>query len=121
MIINSSVGRGGINRAEDVRLVQHLLNNTIGTTGGILLVVDGIAGPKTAAAIELYQRRNGLATDGRVDPTGRTLKSLIGNFWTSMVAGVTAPPMTRSSGIAPLPDEVIAAAFAESLSKLRSV
>lgn len=121
MIINGSVGRGGVNQAPDVRLVQHLLNNSIAATGGILLAVDGIAGPKTAAAIELYQRRNGLTTDGRVDPTGRTLKSLISGFWTSMTSGLVVPPMARPDTIAPVPDDVIAAAFAESLSKLRSV
>ena len=50
------LGRGGINRAKDVRTVQTLLNQhrpvpmrPIG--------VDGLSGPETIAAIEDFQRR----------------------------------------------------------------
>jgi peptidoglycan hydrolase-like protein with peptidoglycan-binding domain len=88
MSIRSSVGRGGSNRAEDVRLVQRLLNDALARDGGQLLAVDGIAGPKTDAAIEQYQHRHGLPTDGRMDPSGPTLKHLIDAHLASMVAGM---------------------------------
>jgi peptidoglycan hydrolase-like protein with peptidoglycan-binding domain len=79
-IIQASVGRGGVNRPEDVRMVQELLNKHTRPPMQ-LLQVDGMAGPKTIAAIEAFQRHNlsMIHPDGRVDPDGRTLLALSSN------------------------------------------
>lgn len=47
-------------RGNDVRWVQYALNQR----GGYGLIVDGIAGEKTVAAIRDFQSRNGLDVDG---------------------------------------------------------
>lgn len=69
-----SVGRGGVNRAEDVRRVQSLLVER-GLNPG---PVDGVAGQRTIAAIVALQRRFMRRPDGRVDPNGRTWRELNG-------------------------------------------
>lgn len=77
--IIGSVGRGGKNYPpSDVMTVQYLLNCVPVSQGGPAqeLAVDGAAGPKTIAAIENYQRRQGGFADGRVDPGGNTLRVL---------------------------------------------
>jgi hypothetical protein len=79
--LNASVGKGGANQRADVRTVQTLLNdNHRKLTPLPLLVVDGIVGPRTLAAIEAFQRRvAGMAhPDVRVDPHGPTLTALRG-------------------------------------------
>jgi peptidoglycan hydrolase-like protein with peptidoglycan-binding domain/YHS domain-containing protein len=48
---------------DDVKLVQTNLNKN-----GFSLVVDGIFGAKTQAAVKEYQKSNGLAVDGVVGP-----------------------------------------------------
>jgi peptidoglycan hydrolase-like protein with peptidoglycan-binding domain len=75
--IRASVGRGGSNRFEDVRIVQDLLNKHIQPPMQPL-AVDGKVGPKTIAAIEAFQKRvlSMINPDGRVDPGGRTLTAL---------------------------------------------
>ena len=77
--ISQSVGRGGINRADDVKVVQELINNNLKKLPSLRpLDVDGDIGPLTIAAIEEFQRRVvGMAKpDGRVDPKGQTLALL---------------------------------------------
>ena len=76
-IIQASVGRGGVNHAEDTRQIQTLLNRHPDLPG-VPLLVDGVIGPVTIAAIEAFQGRHvGMALpDGRVDPGGRTLSLL---------------------------------------------
>lgn len=77
--ITASAGKGGVNRAEDVRAVQTLLNEN-----GYQLVplaglqVTGRMDPLTIAAIEEFQRRavHSIRPDGRVDPRGQTLAAL---------------------------------------------
>ena len=54
--IVASVGHGGLNRTEDVRLVQELLNRHMQPPQRPL-VVDGVMSPRTIAAIEAFQRR----------------------------------------------------------------
>jgi hypothetical protein len=78
--ITGSVGRSGMNRPQDVRAVQTLLNSVARDRGGPAqaLAIDGLAWSKTIAAIERFQR---LALghkwpDGRVDPFGPTLLAL---------------------------------------------
>ncbi|MDA7416285.1 hypothetical protein PGB34_07900 [Xenophilus arseniciresistens] len=78
MSISASVGRGGVNRFADVVHVQGLLNEWALASGGALLVVDGLVGPKTIGAILGYQGGHGCVKDGRVDPAGATLKALQG-------------------------------------------
>lgn len=77
--ITGSVGRGGLNLPADTRLVQQLLNEAGARDGGgAPLMVDGVVGPKTLAAILDYQRRRRLpVADGRVDPGGTTFRSLV--------------------------------------------
>ncbi|MDP2898636.1 MAG: peptidoglycan-binding protein [bacterium] len=79
--ITASVGRmGGVNRPDDVKKVQKLLNKVPQTEGGpkVPLAVDGICGPKTINAIQTFQLRHfgWKGADGRVDPEGRTLFKL---------------------------------------------
>ena len=70
--INGSVGSGGENRADDVRVVQDLLNRAVDTG----LDVDGDCGPRTIGAITDYQKGFSQRPDGRVDPEGLTLRKL---------------------------------------------
>jgi peptidoglycan hydrolase-like protein with peptidoglycan-binding domain len=75
--ITGSVGRGGVNRMQDVKTVQTLLNNhrKLPLTK---LSVNGQADPSTIQAIEEFQRRvvKMSVVDGRVDPAGATLRVL---------------------------------------------
>ena len=89
IIIHASVGRGGVNRFEDVRVVQELLNKHRRPLMQPL-TLDGIVGPKTIAAIEAFQRRvlSTIQPDGRVDPDGPTVRALCRN--------ATVPPSTPS-------------------------
>lgn len=75
--ILSSVGRGGVNNASDVRVVQALLNKTIQDPSR-QLSPSGSLDARTISAIEDFQRRVvGLVhVDGRVDPGGRTFRAL---------------------------------------------
>ena len=79
--IAGSVGRGGRNTAADVKTIQSALNDVSAADGGpmVKLVVDGIAGPLTIAAIEKYQRKQIGRADGRVDPDGPTIHALNGS------------------------------------------
>ncbi len=63
-----------------VQWVQRSLNRVLGTG----LAVDGQPGPRTREAIITFQRREGLPTDGRVDP--KTEGTLIRN-----VGGTDSP------------------------------
>jgi len=75
--IVASVGRGGLNRTEDVLLVQALLNRH-SQEPQRPLVVDGVMSSRTIAAIEAFQRRvvNIHRPDGRIDPGDRTMAAL---------------------------------------------
>ncbi len=76
--IVGSVGRGGTNRAADVKLVQKLLNAQKIPGVTLPLVVDGKIGSKTIARIEAFQGKivKLARPDGRVDPNGKTFKML---------------------------------------------
>ena len=74
--IKFSVGRDGHNNRQDVGVVQTLLNAVRRRTGGRLLAIDGLAGPKTIAAIEAFQQENCSVVDGRVDPGRETIMRL---------------------------------------------
>lgn len=80
--IKFSVGENAKNIGADVKIVQELLNIIIEQNELIpfdRLKTDGIAGKKTKHIIREYQRRivGMAAPDGRVDPNGKTFKSLI--------------------------------------------
>ncbi len=72
--LSDSVGSRGRNLAADVRLVQTLLTDR-GVDPG---PVDGVIGRKTIAAIREFQRPFMRRPDGRVDPSGRTFRELLG-------------------------------------------
>jgi hypothetical protein len=79
--IRGSVGRGGRNFENDVKVVQYLLNSHIRLIQPVTeLDVNGNVSLRMIRAITEYQRRVvGLrAPDGRVDPGGRTLARLNG-------------------------------------------
>jgi peptidoglycan hydrolase-like protein with peptidoglycan-binding domain len=86
-IIFKSVGHDGVNDAEDVRVVQRLLNGYFGVQAG-LLKVDGIAGPKTIAAINDFQGCVTGTVDGRIDPNGPAIKKLAELHVKSAMAGI---------------------------------
>ncbi len=76
--LKKSVGRGGINQAADVKLIQRLLNKYSIPRVSVPLEVDGKAGTKTYKRIELFQRAilKMKKPDGRIDPNGKTFKKL---------------------------------------------
>lgn len=84
MSISGSVGLNGLNRNQDVRLIQQLLNKA-GVNAG---QVDGMAGPKTKDAILRFQRSFLSSPDGRVDPNGQTIRRL-----NALPGGNVAPPV----------------------------
>lgn len=67
--IKASVGEGGKNNEDDVKIVQTLLK----------IDVDGDCGKQTIAAIKAYQKSIGFAKpDGKIDAGGKTWLSLKG-------------------------------------------
>ena len=75
--ILASVGRGGLNRSEDVRLVQELLNRHLHPPQPPL-VVNGVVDSRLLAVLEAFQRRvvQMHRPDGRVDPGSPTFAAL---------------------------------------------
>jgi peptidoglycan hydrolase-like protein with peptidoglycan-binding domain len=121
-IIKGSVGSGGANKPEDTRLVQRLLNDARARDGGQRLAVDGIAGPKTNAAILQFQSSHGLLADGRIDPGGPTLKRLVDDHLASMQAGLISPYIARGvlGTVPPLGEDAVASVVRRYLDSLRS-
>ena len=94
MNISGSVGAGGANFQQDVRTVQTLLNRHASNVPGLNpLVVDGLIGPKTIGAIQVFQRvvvkLNNV--DGRVDVGKSTWQKL------TQVSGAPVAPGTGDS------------------------
>ncbi|HEY4118372.1 MAG TPA: peptidoglycan-binding domain-containing protein [Byssovorax sp.] len=77
--LTGSVGKGGNNSYEDVRVVQQALNDYAVLLGAARVREDGTLDDATAAAILEFQRRIVRidAPDGRVDPASRTLRTLL--------------------------------------------
>ncbi|GAB2659661.1 hypothetical protein GCM10027036_11610 [Flavihumibacter cheonanensis] len=67
--IMQSVGSGGSNQAADVRLIQQLLSQISTEDGGTPgILVDGIAGSGTIAAIKKFQKANECSPSGIFRP-----------------------------------------------------
>ena len=100
--ISASVGQGGVNRANDVKTIQDLLNAARPTWGGPnpKLVVDGLIGPKTIGAIRQFQVHH-FATvfrpDSKVDPGRRTIERLNEVANTREVPGASIQAHARGS------------------------
>ena len=80
-MIKSSVGKGGLNKQNDVVIVQNLLNKYIISQHIMVLALleeDGQCGKITIACIEDFQSKVvGLArADGRIDAVGKTMNTL---------------------------------------------
>jgi hypothetical protein len=103
--ILNSVGRGGVNRMDDVKMVQTLINDNLPIPLRPL-VVNGKADGDTIFAIEEFQRRKfGLdRPDGRVDPNGRTLKALLGELVAAVAPATSAGATTAA--VQPFMDRV---------------
>jgi peptidoglycan hydrolase-like protein with peptidoglycan-binding domain len=96
-LLSASVGFGGVNRRNDVVLIQSLLNLVPSASGGPTkpLKVDGIVGPLTIGAIRRFQSANIGFSDGRVDPGGQTLARL--SALTSQQPVSSTAPSSRAS------------------------
>lgn len=116
--ISRSVGKGGVNQAPDVKLVQQLLAPFLKQNGQQPILANGTIDNATVAAILQFQAKalKLLAPDGRVDPGGRTITALLkqagaGNPGTpgapaspalgGSVPGTDTILVTYSSGVAP--------------------
>jgi hypothetical protein len=76
--ITALVGSGGTNKRPDVRAIQIGLNRIPANQGGANppLVADGLYGPATDGAIRNFQSEQNLGVDGKVGPTGETLRRI---------------------------------------------
>src|SRR5262245_42353020 len=84
-----SVGRGGTNNPEEVKIIQQALNRIGPGLGGPSpkLDPDGIVGTKTIGAIEKFQIRQLGFSDGRVDPNEKTIdriNQLVSTIWVTV-------------------------------------
>ncbi|WP_339067902.1 peptidoglycan-binding domain-containing protein [Teredinibacter turnerae] len=80
MYIKASVGTGGINITNDVKFIQELLTHLAMQDMRLdTLTADGICGAKTKSAIATFQKNivKLKTPDGRIDPNGRSEKTLI--------------------------------------------
>ncbi len=92
--LSASVGRQGVNRPDDVRLVQNLLlARGFGTFGD----VDGECDEATVQAIVAFQRGYLRKPDGRIDPGGITWRNLAGTYGVRAAAPeADTSPITRT-------------------------
>jgi hypothetical protein len=105
-----SVGRDGINRQDDVRAVQGLLNGIAIQLGLQPLPVNGTVSPAMITAILEAQRKIARLPrpDGRVDPHGNTLRALNA----AAAAGGAAAAVTVGAAVAALAAGAAAGAVA---------
>lgn len=92
--IKNSVGRGGVNRKTDVRLIQGLLNNFTIPNISIPLVIDGVAGNKTFKRIEAFQSKilHKKHPSGHIEPDDQTFKKLSSKSGTKAASEFTLSP-----------------------------
>jgi peptidoglycan hydrolase-like protein with peptidoglycan-binding domain len=102
-IISASVGRGGVNQIEDVRTIQDLLNKS-SCAPDPALGVDGKMGPRTIAAIEVFQKQvvHLKHPDGRIDPGGKTLLALAEDSAEEPGAPASPPSPASAPGSTPV-------------------
>jgi peptidoglycan hydrolase-like protein with peptidoglycan-binding domain len=106
--IRFPVGRQGVNRAEDVSVIQQLLNEALvreikfQSAQIKKLNVDGQCGPLTRQAIQAFQDKvlgwSGRTVDGTVHPDRQTWRSLNGN--------VSSPAQIKVSNVARRPSTI---------------
>jgi peptidoglycan hydrolase-like protein with peptidoglycan-binding domain len=116
--ISESVSASKRSSAEDVKMVQQLLNAVPAPAGGPKqqLAVDGLCGAKTNAAIVAYQNKTFGWSDGRVDPDGPTIHKLIDfvlNSPTIPSGPLAGPSSTGSGSSAPAVDGALIVAVAK--------
>ena len=98
--IQQSVGRGGLNKAPDIAVVQELFNKVPLQKGGPKspLTVDGKTGTtnwaKTVDQISLFQYACFKWQDGKIDPGGKTWNKLVAYDSAGGAAPVTPSPAT---------------------------
>jgi peptidoglycan hydrolase-like protein with peptidoglycan-binding domain len=80
-----------VNRNDDVRVVQALLNDWRARKNLRPIAVDGSAGPETRGAITAFQQQATGLVDGRVDPHGPAMRVLEDSY---------AAPMLRETATA---------------------
>lgn len=114
--ISASVGQGGENRSQDVRVVQELLCAHHVPCGR----VDGRCGARTISAIMTYQRAFLRNPDGRVDPGGRTMAQLSRIAKPNMVAAGSLTRLmprpdrkTINCGVSPVTNRIMKERFGE--------
>jgi hypothetical protein len=74
MPISQSVVSSGINRPDDVRRVQALLNDWRSQKGRPRIAIDGLVGPEIIGPITDLQQRVSHRVEGRIDPAGPAIK-----------------------------------------------
>ena len=97
--LGGSVGKGGSNSANDVKLTQALLNVWLRRESKKALPVTGKPSPETLSAIETFQKdvRKLSKPDGRIDAGGHTFNAL-----TAILDGVlrdNLPPVKPAEGV----------------------
>lgn len=96
-VLSASVGQGGVNRRDDVLLVQQLLQargfTAIGTP-------SGVCDARTIAALREYQSGFLSSPDGRVDPGGTSWRHLSASFGT---VAAPAPVAAGNDLLRPVP------------------
>lgn len=76
-MLSSSVGNKGINKSDDVKTVQQIINLRDDLRKPLpILVVDGKFGAKTQVVIDQIQSKFMQNPDGRIDPYGTTIKKM---------------------------------------------
>ncbi len=76
-MLSSFVGNKGVNKSDDVKTVQQIINFRDDLRKALpKLVVDGRFGAKTQAGIDLIQSNFMQKPDGRIDPYGTTFKKM---------------------------------------------
>jgi peptidoglycan hydrolase-like protein with peptidoglycan-binding domain len=79
-VISDSVGQGGDNARQNVRVIQALLNNISNCVGGPSpkLVIDGWYGENTLNAIKKFQDYHSITSNyGLIRPNGNSLQRLV--------------------------------------------
>ena len=100
--IQNSVGLGGLNNLEDVKLIQIVINFNIGKLVPLSpLVADGHAGPKTFGAIKEARLRLAPAAPGqtpsKIEPTDSLLGALQAAIPDEFSAEILSAIMPRAS------------------------